>query len=209
MIDAARVRDTPRFEPTEAERKEDAEAAGKRRLQRTVVAIDQSATHGPESDFTGIVVIGLGLDGDLYVLHAEAVRMSPNGWANRALDLAEQWGAGTLVLERNTGGEMAEHTIRNAIKERQRARKMGIAPRIKTVVATKGKLTRAEPVAALYEQGRVHHVSPLGVANPLAPLEEQLVTFPVAAEHDDLVDALVWGSHEMMPAVDSGTLYVV
>jgi Uncharacterized conserved protein len=64
-------------------------------------------------------------------------------------------------------------------------------------------------VAALYEQGRVHHVSPIGRANPLITLEDQMIVFPVAAEHDDLVDALVWGVHELMPATAQGHLRVL
>ena len=203
MIDSARVRDVPRHDPVGDEK------IGKPKLSRIVVTIDPSATHGAESDFTGLAVIGLGFDGDFYVMAAEQVKLSPLGWANRALDLAELYGAGTIVYERNQGGEMVEHTIQNAIAERQRKRTLGIAPRLKAVHATKGKSTRAEPVAALYEQGRVHHVSPLGTANALAPLEDQMVVFPVAAEHDDLVDALVWGAHELMPATEAGAFYVL
>jgi predicted phage terminase large subunit-like protein len=200
LIDAARVHEVPRHE----------DGAKLPKLQRVVVALDPSTTHGSDSDETGIVVIGLGYDGDLYVMHAEGVRLSPNGWANRALDLCDIYGAGTIVYERNQGGEMVESTIRNAIAERQRKSKLGIPPRLKPVVATKGKQTRAEPVAALYEQGRVHHVTPRDRPNPLIPLEDQMVVFPVdPSAHDDLVDALVWGAHDLMPAAETGTLYVV
>ena len=204
MIDQGRVSDVPRFEA-----EGDDPWPGKPKLKRIVVAIDPSATHGENSDYTAISVAGLGFDGDIYILAAEAVKLSPHGWASRALDMAEHWGAGSIVYERNTGGEMVRETIANAIKERQRAKKMGLAPKLKPVVATKGKLTRAEPVAALYEQGRVHHVSPIGRANPLITLEDQMIVFPVAAEHDDLVDALVWGVHELMPATAQGHLRVL
>jgi predicted phage terminase large subunit-like protein len=204
MIDNGRVIDVPRFEA-----EGDDPWPGKPKLKRIVVAIDPSATHGENSDYTAISVAGLGFDGDIYILAAEAVKLSPHGWASRALDMAEHWGAGSIVYERNTGGEMVRETIANAIKERQRSGKMGLSPKLKPVVATKGKLTRAEPVAALYEQGRVHHVSPTGKANPLIALEDQMIVFPVAAEHDDLVDALVWGVHELMPATAQGHLRVL
>lgn len=186
LIDEPRVSDMPRYED------------GRPKLARVVVAVDPATTHGPESDATGIAVVGLGYDGDLYVLAAEAVRLSPLGWAMRALALADQYGAGTIVFERNQGGEMVEHTLRNAL-----AKRPGVPPRLKAVVATKGKQVRAEPVAALYEQGRVHHV---GVH---AALEDQMIVFPVASERDDLVDALVWAVHELMPATQPGALYVL
>jgi predicted phage terminase large subunit-like protein len=150
-------------------------------LVRVVVAIDPAGTHTDISDETGIVVAGLGEDGDYYVLHAAGYRLSPAGWAKRAVDLYHQFAADRIIAERNQGGEMVEHTIRSVWPE---------AP-VSTIVATRGKAVRAEPVAALYEQGRVHHVS------FFAALEEQMCAFPVATERDDIVDALVYAISEL------------
>ncbi len=84
--------------------------------------------------------------------------------------------ADRLIYERNQGGEMVEHVLRTVRRDGA----------LQHVTATRGKTTRAEPVAARYEQGKVHHVG------YLVDLEQQMTAFPVAADHDDLVDALVW-----------------
>lgn len=149
---------------------------------RVVVAVDPAGTHSAQSDETGIVVAGLGEDGGYYVLHGLGYRLSPQGWATRTLNLYDEHAADRIVAERNQGGEMVEHTIRMVRDS---------AP-VKTIVASRGKALRAEPVAALYEQGKVHHV---GVHSQL---EDQMCAFPVAAEHDDMVDALVYAITELM-----------
>jgi predicted phage terminase large subunit-like protein len=150
-------------------------------LRRIVVAIDPATTHGEDSDFTGIAVVGKGMADNFYLLHCEGVKLSPQGWANRALDLFDKFKADRIIAERNNGGEMVEHTLRTIRRT---------AP-IKTIHASRGKQTRAEPAAALYEQGRVHHV---GV---FASLEDQLTRFPVACENDDEVDAVVYALSEL------------
>ena len=150
-------------------------------LRRTVVAIDPAVTHKRESDETGIAVVGQGEDGEYYVLHVAGYRLSPAGWARRALSLFDQYQADRIIAERNNGGEMVEHTIRMERRD---------VP-IKTIVASRGKVLRAEPIAALYEQGRIHHI---GI---FLEAEEQMCSFPVANEHDDLVDALVYGLTEL------------
>jgi len=162
MLDACRVREAPE-------------------LARIVVAVDPATTHGEASDATGIAVAGRARDGQVYVLHAEGVRLSPAGWANRVADLVERFGADAVVAETNQGGEMVSSTLRS------------VNPRLRvvTVHATRGKTLRAEPIVALYEQGKAHHV---GV---LAALEEQMTAFPVAAEHDDIVDATVHALTEL------------
>ncbi len=156
-----------------------AEAPAK--LARVVVAIDPAGTHNPDSDQTGMCVVGKGNDGMFYVLHCAGYRLSPQGWASRALDLYDQYGADRLIAERNNGGEMVESTIRNVRRN---------AP-IKTIVASRGKALRAEPVAALYEQGKCRHV---GIHKEA---EEQMCSFPVANENDDMVDALVYAITEL------------
>jgi predicted phage terminase large subunit-like protein len=161
-IDAARVKEPPQ-------------------LHHVVVAIDPAATHGEDADETGIVVAGRGDDGHFYVIHGAGYRLSPHGWAKRALDLYDQFKADRIIAERNNGGEMVEETLRNV---------RGLAP-VKTIVASRGKTVRAEPIAALYEQNRVHHVG------AFPSLEDQMCQFPVSAELDDQVDALVYALTEL------------
>lgn len=161
-------------------------------LQRIVVAVDPAVTHGPDSDQTGIAAAGLGEDGQYYVLHGYGYRLSPDGWARRALDLYDQYQADRIIAERNNGGEMVEATIRNVRLD---------AP-LETIVASRGKAVRAEPIAALYEQGRVHHVG------LLPELEAQMCAFPVASEHDDMVDALVYALTALQEFSPTGGIFV-
>ena len=149
-----------------------------------MVAIDPAGTHTDESDETGIAVAGVGVDGHYYVQHCEGYRLSPRGWAIRGLDLFDQYAADRLIAERNNGGEMVEYTIRTVRQDAS----------IKTIVASRGKAVRAEPIAALYEQGKVHHVG------AFARAEEQMITFPISNEHDDMVDALVYALTELSSA---------
>lgn len=150
-------------------------------LQRIVIAVDPATTTRDNSDYTGVCVAGLGFDGDCYILHSEQLKLSPSGWASRVLALFDQYGADKIIAETNQGGQMVEHTIHSVNRN---------AP-IKTIHASRGKQVRAEPVAALAEQGRIHHVG------THRDLEDQLVVFPVAAEHDDLVDSTVYAVTEL------------
>jgi len=114
-------------------------------MRRIVVAVDPPALSGEGSDACGIVAAGLGADGDGYVLtDATAERLSPARWAKRAVDLFHRLEADRIVAEVNQGGEMVEAVIRQADAN---------VP-VETVRASRGKYLRAEPVAALYEQGR-------------------------------------------------------
>lgn len=160
-------------------------------MSRVVVAVDPAGTHKAGSDQTGICVAGRGEDGEYYVLHGYGYRLSPQGWATRVLDLYDQHLADRIIAERNQGGEMVEHTIRSVRPD---------AP-VTTIVASRGKALRAEPIAALFEQGRVHHVGIHG------DLEEQMCSFPVAAEHDDMVDALVYALTDLVETSGSGGIY--
>lgn len=197
IIDDFRAADLPRTKEGDA------------LLARVVVAIDPAATHGDGSDATGLNVSGRAIEGEFFVLYSQAARLSPDGWANRAIDLYLEHDADAFVLERNTGGDMAEHTLRTALTKR------GVVASIVQVYASRGKQTRAEPISALYEQGRVHHVwNPTAgramSVNPLASLEAEMIVFPVASEHDDEVDALVWAITELAPETsDSGELWVL
>jgi len=148
-------------------------------LRKIVVAIDPATTFGEGSDETGLCVAGIAHDGTVYVLDAMGVRVSPGEWARMALALYRQRQADRIVAESNQGGEMVRGTLVNALAPGE------LRPRIELIRASRGKTVRAEPVVALYEQGRVRHVG----AFPKA--EDQMCAFPVATDHDDQVDALV------------------
>jgi phage terminase large subunit-like protein len=149
-------------------------------LARIVVAIDPAITAKAESNETGIVVAGMeaGHLGHGYVLGDCSGRLTPGDWGARAVQAYHDFGADRIVAEGNQGGEMVRHTIHTIDANLP----------VRIVHASRGKAARAEPVAALYEQGRIHH------AGPLPELEDQLVTWePLSGmESPDRLDALVW-----------------
>lgn len=156
-------------------------------LRRIVVAVDPSGTRGDGGgDDVGIIVAGLGIDGHAYVLEDGTCQMSPEGWGRRAVELYHRWGADRIVGERNYGGDMVRFTVATADKKAA----------FKEVVASRGKSVRAEPISALYEQGRVHHVG------TFADLEDQMSNFTssgyVGEASPDRADALVWALTELM-----------
>jgi len=153
-------------------------------LERIVIAIDPAGSTRKHADQTGIVLAAKGEDRHYYVMRALGLRVSPNAWAERAAALYQNWRADRIVAEKNYGGEMVEATLRRVRPDLP----------ITMVQASRGKVLRAEPIAALYEQGRVHHVGRFG------ELEEQMTSFPVSNEHDDLVDALVYALTDLMEA---------
>lgn len=146
-------------------------------LVRIVVGIDPAVTSNANSDETGIIVVGIDHRGHVYVVEDASGNMKTNVWAATAVRAYHQHRADRIVPEVNNGGDLVMDAIRF------------IDPNvaIKAVRATKGKYTRAEPVAALYEQGRVHHV---GI---LSKLEDQMTNFdPVhSVKSPDRLDALV------------------
>ncbi len=158
-------------------------------LVRIVVAVDPSGCQGPEdtrSDEIGIVVAGKASDGTAYVLEDLSGRFSPDGWARKALKGYDIHDADIIVAERNYGGEMVRHTIRSA--------RPGV--RVKLVTASRGKTQRAEPISALYEQGKVKHVG------TFVEMEEQLCNFSESGysgdRSPDRADALIWALSELM-----------
>jgi hypothetical protein len=152
-------------------------------LRRTVVAIDPATTSTGESDETGIVVVALGSDNLIYVLEDGSGVYSPLSWAGTGVRLYHKHQADRLVAEKNQGGDMVETTIRQVDRSIS----------YKGVTATKGKYTRAEPVAALYEQARVRHLP------GLETLESQMTTWSAGTgeKSPDRIDALVWGITEL------------
>lgn len=156
-------------------------------LTRVVVAVDPPASIGEKADECGIVAAALTPDGNAVVLRDASERgLSPHGWASRAVDLYHEFKADRLVAEVNMGGAMVEAIIREVDDT--------IAYR--AVHAARGKVARAEPVAALYEQGRVRHFGAFEM------LEDQMCNFigmPMAAgESPDRLDALVWAITDLM-----------
>jgi phage terminase large subunit-like protein len=152
-------------------------------MTRIVVAIDPAMTSGEKADETGIVAAGVGADGEWYVLADRSCRETPDAWARRAVGLYGELSADRIVAEVNNGGEMVEHTLRTIDKT---------IP-YKALHASRGKRVRAEPIAALYEQGKVHHVG------SFPQLEDQQCAF-VPDDYDgspDRVDALVWALTEL------------
>jgi phage terminase large subunit-like protein len=154
-------------------------------LIRIVVAIDPAVTSTEGSDDTGIVAAGIDNHGHGYILHDLTLHGSPETWAKVAVDAYRQLKADRIVAEVNNGGEMIESVIRAVDRN---------VP-VRMVRATRGKDIRAEPVAALYEQGRIHHVG------QLAKLEDQMCEWDAAdksAKSPDRMDALVWAITDLM-----------
>jgi predicted phage terminase large subunit-like protein len=156
-------------------------------LARVVVAVDPSGGHGDGNDEQGIVVCGLGRDGLGYVLADRSCRLSPDGWGRRAVAAYEEFAADRLLWEANFGGEMVELVVRTA------ARVLGVTTATRRVVASRGKRLRAEPIAALFEQGRVRLVG------TMPELEDQLVTFTSDSDSSpDRLDAMVMALTDLM-----------
>lgn len=157
-------------------------------LTRIVVAIDPATTSGEDSDETGIIVAAKDTSGHGWVLADLSGRYAPIEWARRAIAAYREHHADRIVAEINQGGDMVEATLRM------------IDPSVPfaAVRASRGKVVRAEPVAALYEQGRVHHVG------TFPQLEDQMCAFTPdfdrrkAGYSPDRVDALVWALSELL-----------
>ncbi len=155
-------------------------------LRRVVVAVDPSGSSGADDgDGQGIVVAGLGVDGRGYVLADRSCRLSPEGWGRRVVEALDAYGADRIVAEKNFGGDMVRATIHTV---------RPTAP-VTLVSASRGKMLRAEPVSALYEQGRISHVVAVG-DNPLAELEDEMRQATAAGyagpRSPNRLDALVW-----------------
>ena len=148
-------------------------------LSRIVVGVDPAVTSGEDSCETGIVVAGQAGE-DFYVLADWSGRMTPEQWARRAVNAYREFSADRIVGEVNNGGDLVESVIRNSDRN--------VA--YSAVHASRGKAKRAEPIEALYEQGRVHHVG------QFATLEDQMCSFVPqdadASNSPDRMDALVW-----------------
>lgn len=155
-------------------------------MKRIVISIDPAITAKAESNLTGIVAAGLGVDGLGYTLADVSGQYSPDGWARKAVALFDSMQADAIVAEGNQGGDMVRHTI-NSVRPN--------APVI-IVHASRGKQARAEPVAALYEQGKIKHVG------TFSELEQQMCSWEPLSDppqpSPDRIDALVWAYTNLM-----------
>jgi phage terminase large subunit-like protein len=156
-------------------------------LKRTVIGVDPPA--GVGGDACGIIVVGLGVDDNAYVLADASVSgKSPEGWARAVANACDIWNADRVIAEGNQGGAMVESTLRAA----------SVMMPIKRVFASVGKVARAEPVAALYENGRAWHVGGFDA------LEDELCGLVIGGAYQgpgrspDRADALVWAMSEVM-----------
>jgi len=164
-------------------------------MERVLVAVDPAASSNEGSDENGIVVVGLARDKDGYargyILEDASLRGTPEEWAKKAIHMYRKWSADKIVAEKNQGGEMVSSVLRSVDRS---------VP-VKLVHASRGKVVRAEPISALYEQGRIHHV---GIFDKL---EDQMCEFSIdnvrnaSTGSPDRVDALVWGLSEVFEKI--------
>lgn len=154
-------------------------------MKRIVIALDPAVTSKDTSDETGIIAVGIGFDDHLYILDDDTGTYTPNEWAARGVAMYNKWKADKIIGETNNGGDLIEAVLRNISKT---------IP-YKSVHATRDKLTRAEPIAAIYEQGKAHHV---GLLTELE-LEMTSWTAKTGEKSPNRIDALVWGCTELDP----------
>jgi predicted phage terminase large subunit-like protein len=160
--------------------------------QRIVVAVDPSGsgdTDNVDNDAIGILVVGLGTDGNCYVLEDCTVKAGPGTWGNIATTAFDRHRADVIVAETNFGGAMVQTVIQAA---RQRTP-------FKAVTASRGKVVRAEPFSSLYEQGKIRHVG------YFRELEDELAGFSTLGYtghgSPNRADALIWGLTELFPGM--------
>ena len=166
-------------------------------MQRIVIAVDPSGASGAEletNDSIGIVVAGLGTDGNGYVLEDLTCKVAPALWGKIVVNAYTRYDADMVVGEANFGGAMVHHVVQSAAKELER----GTIP-YKSVTASRGKVVRAEPISSLYEFGKVRHV---GVFNDL---EDELCGFStkgyMGEGSPNRADADVWAISELFPGI--------
>jgi phage terminase large subunit-like protein len=171
------------------------EKIARERCRRIVVAVDPSGAASADdvgSDEIGIIVAARGDDGDAYVLADRSLRDAPAVWGRAAVRAYHEFGADRIIAEENFGGEMVRFVIRAADAN------VGV----QVISASRGKVQRAEPISALYEQGLVHHVG------RFAELEDQLCAFTTQGYRGegspDRADALVWALTELMLGQSEG-----
>lgn len=161
-------------------------------MQRIIVAVDPSGCSGEEdtrSDEVGITVQGLGTDGHGYLLEDLSGRFGPHDWGHIAVEAYQRHNADRIIGESNYGGAMVEHVIRTVNPDLP----------FELVHASRGKVVRAEPVAALYNQGKIHHVG------YFPEVEDQMCASTLGGymglRSPDRMDAVVWGFTALFPGL--------
>jgi predicted phage terminase large subunit-like protein len=169
-------------------------------MVRIVVAVDPSGASGEEdtrSDEIGIVVCGLGKDGRGYILEDLSGRMAPSMWGKAAVSAFDRWEADAIVAEENFGGAMVAEVIRGASTNPDR--KVGGSVPYRAVKASRGKIARAEPIAALFEQQKV------SLVGHFPEMEDQFCAMTTAgyigSRSPDRADAAIWGLASLFPAM--------
>lgn len=169
-------------------------------MVRIIVAVDPSGVSGEEdkrSDEVGIVVCGLGSDGRGYILEDISGRMAPADWGKAAVSAFDRHEADCIVAEENFGGAMVAEIVRSAASEPGR-KSAGAVP-YRSVKASRGKIVRAEPIAALFEQQKV------SLVGRFPDLEDQLCAMTTAgyvgSRSPDRADAMIWGLSSLFPAM--------
>ena len=153
------------------------------KMKRIGIAIDPAVTSNPDSDEHGIIAGGIGFDNKGYVFDDGSGIYTPNGMATKSIGLYDKWEANLIIGEVNNGGDFIEAVIKNMDKK--------VA--YKSVRASRGKVTRAEPIVNLYEKGDIYHYGNLD------KLEIEMTTWnPTLSVSPNRVDALVWLMTELM-----------
>ena len=159
-------------------------------LVRIVVGVDPAVTNNEDSDSTGIVTAGYAANGHYYIIADDTMRGTPQEWATKVAYAYDKHSADRIISETNNGGDLVIHLLNS------------VRPNIpvKKVTATRGKAVRAEPISALYEQGRVHHIG------SFPQLEEQMCEWVpgISKDSPDRMDAMVWALTELLEG--TGTL---
>lgn len=183
MIDQTRVSTTPLDPRTRAQQP----------FVRVVVAVDPAVTSSEGANETGIIVAGLHPSGHCYVLSDKSMRATPAEWALEVLRLLVIYKADRIVAEVNNGGDLVESNLRGVVAAHHGMQVGQMLP-YRAVRAKRGKYVRAEPVAALYQQGLVHHVG------CFAGLEDQMCGYvpDTDMESPDRMDALVWALYDLV-----------
>jgi len=165
-------------------------------MVRIVVAVDPSGSgdnNNADNDAIGVVVVGLGTDGNAYILEDLTVKAGPATWGRVVVSAYLRHEADAVVAEINYGGAMVKHVIATA------ARALDSRVSFRQVTATRGKVVRAEPISALYEQGKVRHVG------YLTELEDEMSAFTTAGyvgeNSPNRADAAIWGLSELFPGI--------
>jgi len=161
-------------------------------LARIAVSIDPAVTNTKDSDETGIIVVGSDAAGNGYVLADYSFKGSPNDWAQKAVAVFREHKADSILVEVNQGGDMVTAVLRQ----------VDMSLPIQEVRAHVGKKLRAEPVAAMYEQGRIKHVGEFD------KLEEQMTSWtPDSADSPDRLDAMVQGFSHLIGTSSAATYF--